>query len=147
MNTPEKILENLSFLPGAIATEVGATPAQMVALESASKVIRVGERKTGKRGRPPVEWAVNDGSVTLEKDTSPVKGAPKLPDPSDVRDLLGEAEQGALNYIERVFAGDYGQRELGDYKLLHGRYSQIINDQRRRMGLRHEVVVVETDDE
>ena len=134
MITNDKILENLSYLPGAIATEVGATPAQMTALESAGKVIRTGERKTGKRG--PVEWAVNDGSVSVEKDTSPVKGAPKLEDISDVRELLDVETLNQVEYIERVFAGDYGQRELGDYKMLAERYEHIANEKRRRTGRR-----------
>lgn len=46
--------------PGATAQEIGVTPVEMIRIEEQenSPIVRVGLRKTGKRGRPPVEWAV-----------------------------------------------------------------------------------------
>lgn len=52
------IIQTLTEKPGSIASELGATTAQMTELERQGKVVRVGKRSTGKRGRPPVEWAV-----------------------------------------------------------------------------------------
>lgn len=61
----------LAANPGSIATEIGVSPVEMGRLEKAGKVIRIGKRTTGSRGRPPVEWAlpgtegvVNDDRVT-----------------------------------------------------------------------------------
>lgn len=51
--------------PGATAQEIGVTPVEMIRLEEQenSPIVRVGFRKTGKRGRPPVEWAVAGTAV------------------------------------------------------------------------------------
>lgn len=139
MTTSRKteILAKLAAHPGAIAEEVGATPIEMVNLESISAVMRVGTRKTGKRGRPPVEWAIpgEDGEA-MARDTSPVKGAPKLIESAHVRDRITSDENRALDYIEAVFDGKYGQRELQDYRVLAERYEQIVATAERKAARR-----------
>lgn len=135
MSTSKKkeILAKLATKPGAIADEVGATPIEMVNLESIGAIIRVGSRKTGKRGRPPVEWAVaNEDGSPAPRDTSPVKGAPKLVESSHIRENISAEENRVLDYIESVFAGKYGQRELGDYTTLADRYRSIVNTAERK---------------
>lgn len=54
----DQILKALADAPRSIASELGTTTIVMRELEQAGKVVRVGNRKTNQRGRPPVEWAV-----------------------------------------------------------------------------------------
>lgn len=130
------ILERLELVPGAIATEIGTTPAFMIHLEKQKLVERVGQRKTGKRGRPPVEWAVRDAKAPVkQEDDGPFKlltGAPKLPEITEhTAQMIPAEQQRQIAYIEKVFAGAYGQRELGDYKILAERYKEIVRTAER----------------
>ena len=137
--------------PGAIADEIGVSPVIMGRLEAEGLVIRVGKRQTGKRGRPPVEWALPDteGVVAAE----PNANLPKLADATAVREFANGTEAGILAYIERVFEpsvmilnpkhpaygtwvsgtrpGEEGEK---DYKLLAGRYKEIVGQIERRVG-------------
>lgn len=61
------IINFLSENPGSIPSEIGTTPVEMSRLEQAGLVVRVGQRKTGKRGRPPVEWAVTGAEVRQDE--------------------------------------------------------------------------------
>jgi hypothetical protein len=140
------ILAALKSQPGAIAKEIGSTPVEMKQLEAQGLVRAIGSRRTGLRGRPPTEWVVADSAVTEPVSTAPVHGAPKLPEiPEALLEKLdrqhSEKERGTtsnrekLDYIESVFAGKYGQREMGDYRLLADEYNQIIRREARRNGV------------
>jgi hypothetical protein len=68
--TLQSVIDFLAANPGATAQEIGVTPVEMIRLEQEpdSPIVRVGQRKTGKRGRPPVEWALA-GSVAPDAPT------------------------------------------------------------------------------
>lgn len=136
---------------GAIADEVGATAVEMNRLAKEKKVVNVGSRKTGRRGRPPVEWAlpgatrvsvlnpdepadsVHRGEVVIKVKGAP-KGAPKLVDASHVKAHIQGEEASILRYIERVFSGaeDRFAHEMGDFRLLADRYAEVVKQIERR---------------
>lgn len=61
----DKIAARLAIAPGSTAKEIDVSPTEMIRLEEMGRVIRVGERHTGKRGRRPVEWALPGAEVTI----------------------------------------------------------------------------------
>jgi hypothetical protein len=63
----DQILKSLAEKPGQIASELGTTTVEMNKLAAAGKVIALGTRSTGKRGRPPVEWAVAGAGVASDE--------------------------------------------------------------------------------
>jgi predicted ArsR family transcriptional regulator len=138
----ETILTILAEKPGAIASEVGSTPVEMIRLEKAGLIERVGTRKNGGRGRPPVEWAVKgaaDQARTPEAKNerrAPVKGAPKLVDADQVRPFLSGEEPRILKFIEDTFAGKYGERDLEDYRVLAARYKDVVRQASRRSNVK-----------
>lgn len=58
--------------PRQTAQELGTTTVRMDELEAAGVVKRAGNRVTGKRGRPPVEW------VTADTEVEDAVSSPKL---------------------------------------------------------------------
>jgi predicted ArsR family transcriptional regulator len=147
----ETILSVLAEKPGAIASEVGSTPVEMLRLEKAGLIERVGLRKNGGRGRPPVEWAVRgqgDQARTAEAKNdrrAPVKGAPKLVDADHIRPFLSGEEPRILQFIENTFAGKYGDRDLEDYRVLAGRYKDIVRQASKRANAK--ATIVEEDED
>lgn len=141
----DQILSTLADKPGSIASELGATSVEMNRLFKEGKVIKVGKRQTGSRGRPPVEWAL-PGYEPESKTSDPtvdVNGvevvfeyvaAPSLPDASKVKPYASGEEPRILAFIERVFAGEYGPREKEDFNILKKRYSDILRQIRKRVG-------------
>lgn len=69
MTNTETILARLAEAPGSTAVELDTTIVNMKALEANGLVVNIGNRATGKRGRPPVEWAVAGSSAALEDRT------------------------------------------------------------------------------
>ena len=142
----ESIIAALADKPGAIASEVGSTPVEMLRLEKAGLIERVGVRKNGGRGRPPVEWAVRGQgqearSVEAKNERrSPVKGAPKLVDADHVRPFLSGEEPNILKFIEDTFAGKYGERELEDYRVLAARYKDVVRQASKRASAKPSVI-------
>ena len=57
MNNTE-IINFLKDNPGSTAQEIGVMPVEMNRLAAKGIAEKVGNRKTGTRGRPPVEWAL-----------------------------------------------------------------------------------------
>jgi hypothetical protein len=101
MNT-EQIISYLTKNPGAIASEIGTTNAVMKELEDKGQVTRIGNRKTGQRGRPPVEWVAGNVTVEvkekLDERPKPKKATPALaPIPAG----LDAETQRKLDYIDR----------------------------------------------
>lgn len=78
MSNEKNILKALAaFKPqadqaGPIAIELDATPIEMNRLLKEGKVIKAGARSTGKRGRPPVEWALPGTVVAVDEDAPKV---------------------------------------------------------------------------
>lgn len=62
----DKIAERLAAKPGSTAKEIDVTPTEMIRLEEIGRVVRVGSRATGKRGRRPVEWALPGTEITVD---------------------------------------------------------------------------------
>lgn len=145
----------LAANPGAIAEEIGVSPVVMNRLEKENKVVRIGKRSLGRRGRPPVEWALPNSEVT-----EPVVLAnfPKLVDATKAREFANADEARILAYVEKVFDGHkmvldprspiYGTWVEGiregsegekDYKLLAARYRSVVSGITRRH-LRGQVV-------
>lgn len=139
----------LAANPGAIADEIGVSPVIMGRLEAEGKVIRVGKRSTGKRGRPPVEWALPGQGEVDEAGK-----IPKLARISDeLRTRADESELRILQYIETVFSGKKmvlnpaspaygtwvsatreGDEGENDYKGLAARYKSVVGQIQRRVG-------------
>ena len=142
----ESIIAALTDKPGAIASEVGSTPVEMLRLEKVGLIERVGVRKNGGRGRPPVEWAVKgegDAARTPEAKNerrAPVKGAPKLVDADHVRPFLSGDEPNILKFIEDTFAGKYGERDLEDYRVLAARYKDVVRQASKRASAKPSVI-------
>lgn len=65
MSNADTIIAALTDAPGATAQELGTNVPTMALLEQAGRVIRIGSRSTGKRGRPPVEWAIAGADVEI----------------------------------------------------------------------------------
>lgn len=142
----DQILSALAENPGAIASELGATSVEMNRLFKEGKVIKVGKRQTGSRGRPPVEWAlpgyVPEGPVSSEPiiDANGIEvvfeyvAAPSLPSAADVKPYASGEEPRIMAFIERVFAGEYGPREKEDFNILKKRYGDIVRQIRKRVG-------------
>jgi hypothetical protein len=123
------ILSKLAEHPGAIAAELDASNADLTRLEGLNMVKRVGKRSTGKRGRPPIEWALIDAALPA---AAPIQAAaPALPDIEDIRPLLSSEHQRQVSYIESTMKQP---REDGDYRILAERYREIANQTRRRVG-------------
>lgn len=61
--TEKQILAAIKRKPGIIGPELGVKNSVLFALEAHGKIIRLGLRKTGKRGRPPIEWALSGTKV------------------------------------------------------------------------------------
>lgn len=101
MNTQE-IITYLNANPGSIAAEIGVTNATMKELEDKGQVTRIGNRKTGQRGRPPVEWVAGNVTVEvkekLDERPKPKKATPTL-DP--IPDGLDAETLRKLDYIDR----------------------------------------------
>lgn len=142
----DELLTTLANKPRSTAKELGATTADMVRLEQAGRVQRVGTRKTGKRGKPPVEWAVAEQAEKIMKavaeevkqEPAPVANSapktekvPKLPAIDDVRKYLDPEQARIVAYIEGQFKR--GGREKADYDLLRSRYDDIVRAARRRV--------------
>lgn len=133
--TNESILTVLAKKPGAIAAELGATSVEMNRLFKDELIVKVGKRKTGTRGRPPVEWALpgDKDKVPDSPDPETSISIPKLPDvPQSTRDKASGEEPRMLEFIEKVFAGKCGIRELEDYRVLQKRYKDILRQISRR---------------
>jgi hypothetical protein len=135
----QDILAALKSAPGSIATEIGSTPNEMKLLAEQGLVQAVGLRKTGKRGRPPVEWAIVGANTPAS--AAPVSNVPKLPEISDaLRAALNESETNVVTYIEKVFKGEfvgtkYGGHEMADYRLLMDEYGQVTRRVARQKGI------------
>lgn len=140
------LLTTLASKPRSTAKELGATTADMVRLEEAGQVKRVGTRKTGKRGKPPVEWVVAEQAEQVMKDiaeeqkvvasapvanSAPAVEKPKLDPIDDIRAHLDTEQTRIIAYIEGQF--ERGGREKADYDLLRSRYDDIVRSVRRRM--------------
>lgn len=101
MNTQE-IITFLNAKPGSIAAEIGVPNATMKELEDKGQVTRIGNRKTGQRGRPPVEWVAGNVTVEvqekLEERPKPKKAAPELP---AIPDGLDAETLRKIDYIDR----------------------------------------------
>lgn len=65
MTNADSIITRLVDNPGATAQELGSNVPTMALLEQAGRVVRIGYRSTGKRGRPPVEWAIAGADVEI----------------------------------------------------------------------------------
>jgi predicted ArsR family transcriptional regulator len=52
----KQIVAKLRQKPGKIARELGVAAPRMYRLEAEGLVARVGERRSGRRGRPAIEW-------------------------------------------------------------------------------------------
>lgn len=133
------ILKALAEKPGAIASELGATSVEMNKLLKEEKVTKVGLRKTGAKGRPPVEWAIAGQDVellNLNHNGFMPSGAPQLPSAEHVKPFASGEEPNILVFIEKVFDGDYGPRESEDFKLLKARYERIISQIERRTAIK-----------
>lgn len=128
-----EILNFITANPLAIASEIGVTPIVMKALEEEGVVARSGVRSTGKRGRPPVQWVIA-GSVVAPNTPKPSSiedmnavNAPALPVMSDeIRAALDPEAARKIAFIEKVFAGKDGLREIGDFRILSDEYSNIM---------------------
>lgn len=57
--TSTSVLAYVTANPRCTAAEAGITVPQMVELENAGLVKRAGNRVTGKKGRPPIEWVLS----------------------------------------------------------------------------------------
>jgi predicted ArsR family transcriptional regulator len=133
------ILKALAAKPGSIASELGTTSVEMNKLFKAEKVVKVGQRKTGTKGRPPIEWAITGQDIellALNHNGFTASGAPKLPDASHIKELASGEEPRMLEFIEKVFAGDYGPREKEDFTVLQNRYRDIVRHIERRNALK-----------
>jgi hypothetical protein len=107
----EQITTFLAENPGATAQEIGVTPVEMIRIEAQedSPIVRVGQRKTGKRGRPPVEWALAG--------SAPVDG-PVLTDPEHDAimaqwDRIPEDQRRVFEYIhDEIVSGRRSDSEI-----------------------------------
>lgn len=158
MDTNE-ITTFLKTNPGATAQEIGVKAVEMQRLAEKGVVVKLGNRKTGTRGRPPVEWALPGQEVAIEhaekdEDEITVKAPPLPPIDAKVRKLLDPEHARTIDYIESVFAGEFGVErypdgghwpEPGDFKILRERYDDIVRVTSRR--LRPVEIVFDDEDE
>lgn len=122
----DQILSFVAEHPRCTAKEVGTTTAIMNELEAQGKVVNVGPRLTGGRGRPSHEWTVPGVVVEQGGRTSGVPGAPALMDIGDVRSLLSDEDMRIVEFIESVWDRP-GARIKDDMKLLANTYRIIYN--------------------
>lgn len=147
------LLKNLKANPGSTAAELGATAAEMKQLEAEGKVVNVGTRRTGKRGKPPAEWAVAGAEANKLKQANEEakkaaeeakikeaqENAPKvveLPNIDDVFEILEnqntwEARQD-INQLEYIIKELNRGREQGDITILRARFDDIARLTRRQ---------------
>jgi len=157
MDTNE-IITFLKDNPGATAQEIGVKAVDMQRLCEKGVVAKLGNRKTGTRGRPPVEWALPGQEIAVQhaerdEDEIVVKAPPLPPISNDVRRILDPEHKRTIEYIEKVFRGDFGVErypdggywpEPGDFKILRERYDDIVRVTSRRL---KPVEIVFDDDE
>ena len=146
MNNTE-IINFLKDNPGSTAQEIGVTPVEMNRLAAKGIVEKVGNRKTGTRGRPPVEWALPGAELPVREAVNTVN-APALPniDPA-LRAALDDEARRQIEYIEGEFAGKHGPRELADYNLLRSRYVDIIKATSRKVNVPAPVIDFDDDEQ
>lgn len=138
--------------PGAIAKEIGSTPVEMTRLADEGKVVRLGKRQTGGRGRPPIEWALPE-QVEQHEEAQAAFKLPNLVDDTYARTFASEDELRNLDYYRKVFDGymivlnpraaNYGEWVPGvrsgeegvlDYKYLQECQKGLVNRIVRRGG-------------
>lgn len=119
--------------PGCTAQEIGVSPVEMTRLAAKGLVEKIGNRKTGTRGRPPVEWAV-PGAAVAERESVAIRAIPNLPRMSaEIRKGLSPELVKQVAYIEAEFdTAPHGARENADYALLTQRYRKITKEAARR---------------
>jgi hypothetical protein len=126
-----QILTALKNKPGAIAVEIGATPVDMIRLEKMDPplVQRVGKRRTGSRGRPPVEWAVT-GVPYISQDEAE-------PEVAEAGVVLNAEQKRMIAYIDAEIAkfASGARQEFGDgsndESMLRNRRKAIIRAAKR----------------
>jgi hypothetical protein len=111
MSQTDPILAFIAANPGCTAVEAGTTPVDMIRREKAGQVIRVGLRKTGTRGRPPVEWALTGAEVEIE---------PRVAEATE------RAKQRVADH--RQYEKDYAR--LSAIRLTHGLFSDEAKEAR-----------------
>lgn len=129
-DTTKSILARLADKPGAIATEIDASPVEMIRMEKAGYVTRVGKRRIpGKRGRPAVEWAVT-GTTPPEPQEKDDNGLEPW------GEFNVNAEQARmLSYIDTqiglILSGTRHDEDGGDERVLRDRRKAILREVRR----------------
>lgn len=153
--------------PGATAAELGTTTLVMRDLEKQGKVVAVGTRRTGKRGKPPVEWAVpgpqadalkaqhDEATERVKQERKAAQKPAKAPQTaSNDEDEITLVSAPPLPNIEDIHASlsdehrpqvEYiervfarGGREMADYNLLIKRYKDIARITRNQLRHRKE---------
>lgn len=161
------IIKTLKKNPGATAAELGTTTLVMREMEKQGEVVAVGTRRTGKRGKPPVEWAVPGPKADALKAThdeanakvkeakqaaqKPVKAAPApvegkdetmpvmAPPLPDIEDIYPELSDEHRPQIAYIERQfARGGREMADYNLLKKRYVDIVRLTRNQLRHRKE---------
>jgi hypothetical protein len=122
-DTIKEVLSRLADKPGAIATEIGSTPVEMIRMEKAGYVTRTGVRRIpGKRGRPPVEWMVTGAEPPEAKEDTTLESWADLG--------IGRDHTRILTYVDRqldlIRSGKRQDENGSDEKMLRERRKQII---------------------
>lgn len=125
--TNAQIISFLKKNPGSIAAEIGVANTELKPLEADGQIIRVGTRSTGKRGRPPVEWAVSDVDFSTLPERQVMKAVPSL---TPITVALDDEAQRQVEYIDRMVSS--GQREDADIALLLTRRKDILRTAERQ---------------
>lgn len=136
MNTTD-IINFLKANPGSIASEIGTTNVVMRDLEEQGLVSRLGNRSTGKRGRPPVEWVAgeltDEQKAEQEKKAEAKEAAPKEPKekkpkaPPTLSELpagIGDEDRRKVVYIDTEVLS--GRRDDSDVTFLLGVRKDIL---------------------
>lgn len=133
MNTTD-IINFLKANPGSIASEIGTTNIVMRDLEEQGLVSRLGNRSTGKRGRPPVEWVageLTDEQKAEQEEKAQAKSEPKAakkpkapPTLSGLPAEIGDEDRRKVVYIDTEVLS--GRRDDSDVTFLLGVRKDIL---------------------